>query len=153
MDLNIENPIDLIGFLAPFLLFGLTTWLLRTQTYYLISYVLFAILNSGLNQVLKLWIKEERPMTMISHRHITDGYGMPSAHAQSSFFSVAFLYLVNRSPKWLIIGCFIGALTLYQRWKYGMHSMEQLAVGSVVGIGFAMLGYQMSYRWIHNIKT
>jgi membrane-associated phospholipid phosphatase len=142
------NIFDLLGFLAPFILFGLTTWLLRTQTYYLGSYVLLAILNSGLNQVLKLWIKEERPM-----RHITEGYGMPSAHAQSSFFSIAFLYLVNRSPKWLIIGCFIGALTLYQRWKYRMHSMEQLAVGSVVGIGFAMLGYQMSYRWIHNNKT
>lgn len=141
------NIFDLLGFLAPFILFGLTTWLLRTQTYYLGSYVLLAILNSGLNQVLKLWIKEERPM-----RHITEGYGMPSAHAQSSFFSIAFLYLVNRSPKWLIIGCFIGALTLYQRWKYRMHSIEQLAVGSAVGIGFAMLGYNTTYHWVHNNK-
>ena len=143
------NIMDVIGLTAPFILFGITIWLLRTQTPYLAGYVIFVALNSLLNQVLKLWIKEERPTKNgVALRHVIEGYGMPSAHAQSSFFSIMFLYLVNRSIKWLIFGLFIGALTLYQRWKYKMHSVEQLGIGMVIGIGFSIMSYQIIYRKI-----
>jgi len=143
----ISNTLDAIGLFAPFILFGITIWVLRTQPPYLGGYVFFVVLNSLLNNVLKLWIKEERPnKNGVALRHITEGYGMPSAHAQSTFFSISFLYLVTQSVTWLIIGCFIGALTLYQRWKFKMHSVEQLGIGAIVGIGFSILGYQLTYR-------
>ena len=76
-------------------------------------------------------------------RNITDGYGMPSAHAQSTMFSIIYLFLVNGSYFWLFIELGIYVLTIYQRWKTKMHTMEQLAVGSLIGGVFSIFAYKM----------
>jgi len=78
--LDIErNPIDIIGLFAPFILFGISAWVLRTQPPYLGGYVFFAILNSLFNQVLKSWIKEERPnkngVAIRHHHYPSDSFG------------------------------------------------------------------------------
>ena len=68
-------------------------------------------------------------------------YGMPSAHAQSVFMSLTFLYLVKESPAWLLGELFIAGLTVYQRWKYNRHTLEQLGVGALLGSLVAYVGY------------
>ena len=68
-------------------------------------------------------------------------YGMPSYHAQLSFYSIVFLYLVKKSTYVLLIELFIVAATLYQRWFYRRHTIEQLCVGMVVGGIIGYLGF------------
>lgn len=144
-----SKTINMIGFIGPLILFSVNIVKLWNQKPYLGGYLFFVFLNSVLNQVLKITIKEERPIKDgISIRNNKDGYGMPSAHAQSAMFSVFYLFLVKRSYLWLLIGLFIIALTLYQRWKSRMHTIKQLAIGSLVGLIFSFFGYYLSYSWI-----
>lgn len=138
--------VDTIGFYGPVILVFINIINLWTQRTYLVGYILFVSLNSVLNFILKTWIKQERPSKNgISIRHITDGYGMPSAHAQSTMFSIIYLFLVNGSYAWLSMGIGILILTIYQRWKSKSHTMEQLAVGSLVGMIFSTFSYRMTY--------
>ena len=76
---------------------------------------------------------------------------MPSGHAQSSMFSLTYLYLVKQSPSWLLIELFIAILTLYQRWNYRRHTIQQLFVGSVVGIVFAYISFVISKRYLRTL--
>ena len=75
-------------------------------------------------------------------------YGMPSGHAQSCFFSMTFLYLVKGSPAWLIFELFIGIISLYQRFKYKQHTIEQLLAGSILGIFFAYFSFTLTKLWL-----
>jgi len=70
-------------------------------------------------------------------------YGMPSGHSQLAFGLVTYSYLVKQSTMNMIGGMFIISLTLYQRWKYKRHSIEQLGIGAVVGILVAYIGYTL----------
>lgn len=141
--------VDRIGFIGPLILFSINIVKLWNQKPYLGGYLIFVFLNSIVNHVLKITIKEERPMQNgISIRNKKDGYGMPSAHAQSAMFSVIYLFLVKRSYSWLLIGLFITLLTLYQRWKTKMHTIKQLIIGSLIGFIFSLFGYYLSYSWI-----
>jgi membrane-associated phospholipid phosphatase len=70
-------------------------------------------------------------------------YGMPSGHAQSVFFSIVYLYNIHHSIYLLLSTMFVGFITLYQRWKYRRHTIQQLIVGSAVGSIFAWSIYSV----------
>jgi membrane-associated phospholipid phosphatase len=70
-------------------------------------------------------------------------YGMPSGHAQSVFYSIVYLYSFYQSISVLLFTLFIGFTTLYQRWKYRRHTVNQLMVGSGVGSIFALAIYSL----------
>ena len=133
-----------IGFLGPIILCCVVVYLLWNQMM-LYVYLIGCVLNYILNQILKVMWKQPRPgegtPIMNESYYGIDKYGMPSCHAQTIWFSFPFLYVYGYVTLWLgIIG-----LTLYQRWKYRQHSVEQLFVGSLVGI---VVAYSM--RWIYN---
>ena len=67
---------------------------------------------------------------------IPTSYGMPSGHAQSSCFSLTFLFLTTQTL-WVLFGLCIVVLTLYQRYKHNRHTLTQLFVGSLIGIIFS----------------
>jgi membrane-associated phospholipid phosphatase len=147
-----RNIIDKIGFFGPVIIFLISIYNLWNQQKYLISYLVFSFCNTIVNKILKVIIQQKRPNDSIkimdeSYEGI-ERYGMPSGHAQSSFFSIAFLYFVKGSPIWLIIELFIAALTVYQRWKYRQHTIEQLIIGSILGICFAYLSYYITKQWL-----
>lgn len=146
------NIIEKIGFLGPLILFLKNIVNLWKQRIYLVGYVFFTFCNSLVNAVLKQYIKQERPKNGTSMRHITDGYGMPSAHAQSTMFSIIYLFLVNGSYFWLFIGLGIHVLTVYQRWKTKMHTMEQLCIGSLIGGFFSLFAYKMICKLSNGVK-
>jgi membrane-associated phospholipid phosphatase len=131
-----------IGFYGPWILALIAIINLRNMQYYLVGYLVFSFLNKATNSMLKKVFKQPRPS------HIP-GYGMPSAHAQSMFFSTAFLYCTKGSAELLIMELALCALTLYQRWKVKAHTPEQLAVGALIGI---TLGYLANFT-IHKILT
>ena len=142
------SNIDKIGFIGPILLLFINVYNLWNQQKYLLSYLVCFIGNTIVNKILKIIIKQKRPIDGIKIMNEeysgVEIYGMPSGHAQSAFFSIAFLHFVKVSPIWLILELFVAAITIYQRWKYRQHSPEQLFVGAFVGIGVAYFSFYLT---------
>jgi hypothetical protein len=143
--------LDVIGLFGPIIIFIIGLWQLwGNGIYWSISIVLF-IVNMMINKILKQWIREPRPIggqSMFTFEQYSgiEQYGMPSGHAQSIISSVTYLYLVKNSFAWLIGGIFISALTIYQRWKYRRHSVEQLGIGATIGFLVAYTGYTITTK-------
>lgn len=115
--------------------------------------------NSILNIILKGIIQEPRPMfdtkkiklltTHASEYFFQNGilfdiYGMPSGHAQASFFITVFIYLSLKHTNLLYLCILFSLLICYQRVKFNFHSIEQVVVGSIVGSAFGYLVYQLA---------
>ncbi|KAJ2712888.1 hypothetical protein H4R19_002523 [Coemansia spiralis] len=97
------------------------------------------LLNEALSVALKLAICEERP-----HRHLGNGYGMPSSHAQfmgffAVYVAVYFEWRVGAHPahrRAAQLGvAVLGALVVASRVYLGYHTLRQALAG--VAVGFA----------------
>ena len=147
--------IDNIGFWGPLIQMVINATYMWNRNIYLITYLAFFLLNSQLNNGLKQLIKEPRPPNQIylneydvSEKTLAQHkYGMPSGHAQSTGYSVAFLYLVTKSPPALIVSMFIGAITVYQRYKYHRHTIEQLVAGLITGASVALISHTLVTKY------
>ena len=137
--------LDYIGFFGPVILFSISLWKLSTRIPFLYGYLGLFLASTLINKALKMVFKEPRPegsKTIIGEPYQgADEYGMPSGHAQSVCFSATYLYLVTKNALWLALELCVLALTMIQRWKYNAHSVEQLIVGSLLGIVFAYVFY------------
>jgi membrane-associated phospholipid phosphatase len=131
---------DTIGFYGPHILLGANSILLWPQRPYLQAFLGGFLINTGINQVLKQWIKQERPNKTTAE----NGYGMPSLHSQSVWYSTLFLYWIKQSMNLLIIEVLLCLVTMYQRWKTEMHSSEQIIVGSLLGGLFSYGMYELT---------
>lgn len=149
--------IDYIGLYAPIILIFISIFLLQNKTKYLQIYIIGLILNSILNAILKYAIKEPRPSvdSRILEIAIANGqrfgydmYGMPSGHAQSCAYNLAFVTLVLNNS--FITGLYLvmSAICVYQRHKYGNHTILQLIVGFFVGLIFGYLSYYVGNKWL-----
>ena len=151
-----DKILDTVGFFGPLINFCISFVCLWDKKKYFWFYLVFYFINSFINRLFKIIIREPRPIggkSLISIEKY-DGiekYGMPSGHAQSSMFSLTYLYLVKQSPIWLLIELFIAMLTLYQRWNYRRHTIQQLFVGSIVGIVFAYISFVVSKRYLRTL--
>ena len=67
-------------------------------------------------------------------------FGMPSGHAQTSFFITMFIYLCLRQKNIFYLFFIYSLFICYQRVKFEYHSISQVIVGSLVG---ALFGYFM----------
>jgi membrane-associated phospholipid phosphatase len=142
------RQIDLIGFYGPLIIGLINCVYLWKRKIFLITYALFFIVNSFINGILKNLIQEPRPTEQIYLNEYDvvpntapSKYGMPSGHAQSTGYSITFLYLVAHSPALLIITTFIGSITIYQRFKYRRHTISQLIVGLAIGSIVAIISW------------
>lgn len=148
---------DYIGHYGPLILFIITIYSLLHRNIYLFVFLFGSIANLLLNIFFKNIFREPRPnnpIEFIDSHELTGNnyYGLPSGHAQSSLFSLAFLYFANGSiPALYIMGC-ITLLTLYQRWKYKRHTIKQLIVGSFIGTLFAWILLFITKKYLYNYK-
>jgi len=152
--------IDYIGFYGPIITFITTFYyLLNQQSFiytpflttifkninqniYLLLFILGSITNISINEILKNTIQEPRP---IGQKYFIDSneltgphlYGMPSAHTQSCFFALTYIYLLRGPTYSILFMLFISLLTFYQRWKYNRHTILQLLIGSIIGSLYA----------------
>ena len=144
--------VDYIGFFGPFILFCISLWKLSTRVPFLYGYVGLFLGSTLINKLLKILFKQPRPdgrRTIVDEPYQgADAYGMPSGHAQSVCFSATYLYLTTKDLLWLALELCVVSLTVLQRWKYKNHSIEQLAVGSLVGTFLGYYGYQLMNTWI-----
>lgn len=149
---------DYVGYKGPIMTSAITFVSLLHQTPYAFSFVIGSVLNYYLILLLKILIKEPRPSNPVEYIEddIYKGailYGMPSGHAQISFFSITYLYLTKRPFIIIALSFFIGCLTLYQRWKFRRHTVEQLAVGTFTGSAFSYFIYWVTTNYLQRTYT
>lgn len=147
---DFSKIIDRLGFHGPSILGVCSIFLLRNQFVYLMVYVIGFMLNIKINEILKLLIKEKRPQGCEEDFKKGDAhyYGMPSGHAQMSFFSVVFIYLVVKNQPLLIWMSLLGWITMFQRYNTKCHSIPQLAIGAISGGCVALFTYWITkYVW------
>jgi len=153
---SIKDVFDFIGVSGPILTMSITIVSLLERPPYLIAFILGTFCNKIVNSILKITIKQDRPRNPV--HYIDDAgikgvhiYGMPSGHAQSTFFAITYLYLVKAPPTFVIISLFICILTLYQRWSFRRHTIEQLIAGLLIGIIVANIVYQLTVEYLRRI--
>lgn len=154
---------DYIGYFGPQILLFISIFLLRNKSTLLYIYLVGMFINSIANYFLKGLIKEPRPSedihifnielnsSLINGKRIGfNRFGMPSAHAQSAFFSLAFICLALKNVKISLLYAFICLITLYQRVKYKNHSISQVVIGSFLGSLFAFGFYTYAKHIMKN---
>jgi membrane-associated phospholipid phosphatase len=155
--MNLYHLRNNIGFYAPFILFILSIFLLRHLTTYLYFFGAGFILNTILNIILKLIIKEPRPLKdkkaieigVTNGVHIGfDKFGMPSGHAQNCAFCLTFITMVLNNPFITCMYLLITGITLFERFKYNHHSILQLIIGTLIGIVFGYISYIIANNYI-----
>jgi membrane-associated phospholipid phosphatase len=140
------NFIDRIGNRNPEILLLLNSFILFDQQKYLGIYLLFWIVNYNIIKFTKNIIKEPRPIGF-SYKKNDDGYdysnsyGMPSGHSGLVFYSTVFLWLVKKSISIFILELFMCFITLYQRYSYKKHTIQQLFAGALLGSTIAYIGF------------
>jgi membrane-associated phospholipid phosphatase len=76
-------------------------------------------------------------------------FGMPSGHAQSSFYTLIFIFFALYPAKILYLYIIITLITLFQRFYFKHHSIIQLIIGTIIGI---FTGYVMYFFASQSIK-
>jgi membrane-associated phospholipid phosphatase len=99
----------------------------------MVSFFLGAITNGILSKALKRVLNQERPVSNDDTIAIEkpDDKGMPSSHAMSLGFLGMFTMLTLEWTR-LIIPLYV-AISLYYRIQTRLHTVEQVAVGLIIG--------------------
>jgi membrane-associated phospholipid phosphatase len=59
---------------------------------------------------------------------------MPSGHSQTTFFSIAYLYLtIHQIYPWVLVLLFLAVAVMFQRVYFHNHTVTQVVVGAVIG--------------------
>lgn len=153
IDDKTPDMIPLLGIIAPLLISLIAIISLRNRPPYAFAYILFYIINHIINHLMKDLIKQNRPVggksiLTIENYEGTERYGMPSAHMQSIGFSIMFLYLVKHQNYILFIELILASLTMYQRFTFRRHTMEQLITGALVGVSIAYIGVYLTDKFL-----
>jgi membrane-associated phospholipid phosphatase len=143
--MNHHDIINQVGSNSPFIISVIVLYLLRNNTPYLWAFILGSLLNHWLNLLLKISIQDPRPRIINDPNYLgAQQYGMPSGHAQIAFFAITFYYLVKKHNTNTFLfsflalsGITLSCITLYQRYTYKYHTLEQLLVGAIMGSAFA----------------
>lgn len=159
LDNKNSNPIieiiDFLGLFAPYLLFVFSCILLWYKPFYLVYYIIGYGFNILLNIILKITIQDIRPsedpklinIAKNNGKNISyDVYGMPSGHAQLSFYSTVFIYLVFKNIYLTLFYFVISLLTLHHRVQNKKHTVLQVFIGSFVGITVSYFIYEMTKK-------
>ncbi len=142
-------------------LFVVAIFYLRNKPTCLYIFVFGFILNPIINLFLKKIIKQPRPnynknlekafkiKDNLGEFVPADNYGMPSGHANLIFYTTTYLYLITHDMNLLVFTVILSILTSIQRVVYKKHTIEQVVVGGIIGIG---LGYFFYYYCEKTIK-
>jgi membrane-associated phospholipid phosphatase len=161
-----------IGNNGPFILWITSLLLLRNKNYYFIYYLIGYVFNILLNQLLKILFKQPRPSVnkhtfdlAIKQMKNINSYtnlisydavlGMPSGHTQGVFYSFVYILLVYSTKPLsnLILFYYLSILfiTIIQRVYYQFHSINQIIVGAIIGIGYAYFIHYLAKKQIKGL--
>jgi membrane-associated phospholipid phosphatase len=156
----IESILDRLGFYSPYILFFLSLIVIKKRNVFFYYYVGGFLLNYVLNVTLKGFLKHPRPDSNVELLNIMrqDGrpvhpqmYGMPSGHAQESFYSLLFVYELllkgttqKENKYWIIVFALLCIITVFQRVMTKKHTIMQIGVGMIVGGMVGIIFYKMA---------
>ncbi len=159
--LNVEymNILFEFGEYGPILLIILSWYLLWNNKNLFFYYNIGLFANSIINTIMKGIIQQPRPMYDNKKMYLLTNhaknyfyqngipfnmFGMPSGHAQSSFFSTAFIYFSLKNNNIFYLYLASSLLTCYQRVALDYHYILQVIIGAFVGSSFARIVYQLA---------
>ena len=76
---------------------------------------------------------------------------MPSGHAQNCVYCLAFITLVLNSPIITTGYIIITMISISQRYINNNHSILQLIIGSIIGLGFGYVIYLFAKKQITGV--
>ena len=152
--------LSLIGYQGPNILLLLILIMLtstsQAKNMYLYIYVIaWQITSHFINIVIKNTLKHPRPdsdlndnfknltPTIDNYFSIHKNFGMPSGHAQAVMSELTFIALYFKKPVLTTFVAIQTGLTLWQRYTTQRHSIEQLVVGSAIGIVVGLSFYKI----------
>jgi len=153
---NYSQFLYAIGFFSEIILLIMVACLLYSHPPFFVVYLIASMVSILLNQVIKKWTKDPRPKNphkFLASEHFLQGkmaYGMPSGHAQSTFFSLVLYYLVVQpawNSPWLLTGMGICLLCLIERFVFRNHTAAQLVVGAFLGSAIAWIVYEATLQF------
>ncbi len=148
-----------LGVYGPIILILFTWYLLWNNNNLFFYYTVGIFTNSIINLILKGILQMPRPLfdsknVKLATMHTKEQFysngipfnifGMPSGHAQSSFFSTVFIYLSTKHNNNVYLYLASTLLTCYQRYSSNYHSLLQLIVGAIIGSAFGYFVYQLA---------
>ena len=170
----IMECIHLIGNTGPInlliLIIGIISTTAQAYNMYLyICIILWQLVNQLINIIIKNTLKYPRPNnyktqgfksltpTIYNYFVIHRSFGMPSGHSQTVMSELTFIIFYFKNPFITIISIIQSYITLWQRYSSNEHSINQLAVGGVIGIIIGIAFYKIvpfiiSHNEILNIK-
>jgi membrane-associated phospholipid phosphatase len=159
----IDKLFDYFGSFGPLILLIYSLILLRNKHNLFFYYIIGFFFNSIFNVIIKGFFQQPRPSEdpklfniaikngkrFIFKDYIPhDIFGMPSGHAQSTFFSTVYIFLSLKNYNILYFYLLITFITCVQRVLYDYHTIFQVVVGGLVG---GLVGYLYYYFARRNI--
>ena len=150
-----------LGGFGPFILFFYSLYLLWEKPTLRFYYIIGYFSNSVINILLKGIIQQPRPLDdeKLFNLAIKNApkdvfkngipfniFGMPSGHAQSTFFSTVFIYLSLKQKNILLVYLVVSILTAVQRFCNNYHSLLQIIVGDIIGALYALCIYHLAQQ-------
>ena len=119
-----------------------------------VLYIIFMnTISIEVNTILKLIIKQPRPnkprKININDVKYSKTYGMPSGHAQIVANNLVYLSMLANNNIITTISSIIALLTLYQRYVFRMHTISQLAYGTLLGCTTGYIFFKL-YSYVEN---
>ena len=162
-----NHYLSIIGYQGPNILLALIigglAWQHNTQPTVYLAVIGWQIANHLLNVVIKNTLKSHRPdsptaefdklketITLKNYLIIHRNFGMPSGHAQSVWSELTFIAFYFKSPLLTTASAIQMCITLWQRYNAQRHSIKQLVVGSLIGIGVGLGFYHVFPHFLHN---
>lgn len=147
-----------LGRYGPFIMLILSLIILRAKTVTTHAYIAGFVMNTLINPIIKLIIKQRRPdreksttvlsATIDKSKNLNDlkhppsfveeatdahRYGMPSGHAQTAFFSLVYIWLTYRDTTITIVYLLLTVITCIQRIVARKHYLDQVIMGAIIG--------------------
>jgi len=157
---NLLRLFSLVGENGPIILYIISIYLLWNKHVLYTFYNIGFLINIIINLILKEIIKQPRPSDNLKHFELVvknrqrflfkdgtyyDIFGMPSGHAQSTFFSSSFIYFsLQHNLKILLLFLSFTFITLYQRVYFSYHTLIQIIAGGIVGTCIGYLFFHLS---------
>jgi len=129
---------------------------------YLSLMVFTSFALSGIfTQILKMLISEARPGLFLAKTNypyfienvtLHNFHSFPSGHSTSVFALVAILSFALKNKNYSILFLLIGVLVGYSRIYLGQHFITDVAVGSIIGVLFAVICWMFFDKYFKRIS-
>jgi hypothetical protein len=117
---------------------------------FLISYILFFLINIGINYLLKIILKHPRPNENMDLFHFIkekidyDRFGTPSLNSQSCLFSSFFILFSTKNLFYFFIYLFLSFYVIYEEIRNNISYYYQVIIAGIIGITISIITYQLS---------